>query len=184
MMMNNMRPRGAGRRLSRLFLSPNFFLLLLFLISPPLAAGSLPNPLLRFREAKMPGDLKALSAQRQEEVAGLGYGVAAKPFVSCEGLRTGRSIGVVGVSLLTGEIIASADIGLEASGATMSGSFIEATPSGVGRIKNVLVAKKDRGKGLGRDIMREVEKLAVARKLCALELEVDTANEAAFNLCE
>ena len=86
--------------------------------------------------------------------------------------------------MLTGEIIASADIGLEASGATMSGSFIEATPSGVGRIKNVLVAKKDRGKGLGRDIMREVEKLAVARKLCALELEVDTANEAAFNLCE
>ena len=154
------------------------------LIFPTQCQGLRPPLLVRFREAKMPADLNALSAQREEEVAGLGAGVRAQPFITCEGLRTGRSVGVVGSCVLTGEIVASADIGLQDTSGTMAGNLIDAMPSGIGRVKNVLVTKKNRGTGLGRDVMEEAEKLAVEKRLCGLELEVDTANEAAFNLCK
>ena len=72
------------------------------------------------------------------------------------------------------------DIGLESG--QISGTFIE-SGGGVGRVKNVLVAKEERGKGLGRIIMREAETLAFSRGLSSLELEVDTENTAALNLC-
>ena len=156
-------------------------LLLIFLTQ---CQGLRPPHLVRFRKAKMPADLNALSAQRKEEVAGLGAGVRAQPFITCEGLRTGRSVGVVGICVLTGEIVASVDIGLQDTSGIMAGSFVEAMPSGIGRVKNVLVTKKNRGTGLGRDVMEEAEKLAVEKRLCGLELEVDTANEVALNLCK
>lgn len=135
-----------------------------------------------FREARVPEDLEALSAQRMGELMNTGENAGLyKTLLTCEGLRTGRSVGVVGEDTVTGRIVASADISI-GSKMTVFPIFGGNRKNDIGRVKNVLVSREERTKGLGRFVMNEMESLAASRGLTALEVEVVTSNTPAVNL--